>query len=358
MPARTGSDAGVHVRVRCLQAQHRTRRGTSDGTGRPVRFVPVDRLEVGRRRSTSPGTRRSTSRSTLEPLALGAARAGAGHEPLVLRVAGRHRGRSRSVERPTAYAGRARHDGARRRCEAAGSGSAPRPAGEPAVVGACSRCHGREPSRPWGRPASRPRRDVLGHVPGGRPHHAGGRRRHASSPCSIRPMRAGTAAAGCHNDGMLPRADRRRRRGAVLADHPLRPPGGGPREPRRPLRRHRDRRDPGPAGADPDRRGEGRGPGHRPAAPRPSSTAATTMPPEAWERLHGTVRPGRARRSGRPGAHPPDARAARGGTRRPTRRSTRGPTRSWSAGSRWARAPWCGCAPRRVRRPGHLPRRA
>ena len=52
---------------------------------------------------------------------------------------------------------------------------------------------------------------------------------------------------------------------ARFADHPLRPPGGRGRERRRIVRRHRDRRDPHLAGDDDDRRGEGRGQGHRPA---------------------------------------------------------------------------------------------
>ena len=46
----------------------------------------------------------------------------------------------------------------------------------------------------------------------------------------------------------------------IMYDHP----GGRPGEPRRPARRGRDRRDPHAAHADPDRRGEARGTGHRP----------------------------------------------------------------------------------------------
>ena len=59
------------------------------------------------------------------------------------------------------------------------------------------------------------------------------------------------------------RPQRRNRCGAVVADHPLRPSGGGPRERRRLLRRHRDRRDPRPPGAHPDGRREGRSAWHR-----------------------------------------------------------------------------------------------
>ena len=49
------------------------------------------------------------------------------------------------------------------------------------------------------------------------------------------------------------RSGRRPRRAAVVADHPLRPSGGGAGEPGGPLRLHRDRRDPDIAGDDPDR---------------------------------------------------------------------------------------------------------
>ena len=58
--------------------------------------------------------------------------------------------------------------------------------------------------------------------------------------------------------------DGRRRRDAVVPDHPLRPAGDRRGESRRPLRRARDRRDPLAADDDPHRRGEARGPGDRP----------------------------------------------------------------------------------------------
>ena len=57
------------------------------------------------------------------------------------------------------------------------------------------------------------------------------------------------------------------RPGAVLAGHPLRPPRGGAGERRRPVRRHRDRRDPHPAHAGADRRRSGRRRGRPTRAP-------------------------------------------------------------------------------------------
>ena len=96
---------------------------------------------------------------------------------------------------------------------------------------------------------------------------------------------AAEAVAGLPQRRHVPGADRatraRRRRRAVVADHPLRLPGGGAREPGRLLRRDRDRRDPRAAGAHPDRRREGRGPRHRSRGRRPSSTAATTCRPRS-----------------------------------------------------------------------------
>ena len=147
-----------------------------------------------------------------------------------------------------------------------------------------------------------------------------------SSRCSTRPRRR-AAVAGCDNDGTFPVlvGDGDDRRRAVVADHPLRPPGGGAREPGRHLRRDRDRRDPRAAGADADRRREGRGPRHRPRARPRSSTGCDDMPPEVWERLHGDDPLGRGP-VGRADA-PGSTSRCRGGTRRSTPRSTRGPTR-------------------------------
>ena len=120
-----------------------------------------------------------------------------------------------------------------------------------------------------------------------------------SSRCSTRPTSPRRRSRAARNDGTFPvlvgRRGRRRRR-AVVADHPLRPPRGRPGEPGRPLRRHRDRRDPRPAGAHPHRRGEGRGARHRPPAAA-IVDRCDDMPPEVWERLHGAVRSIGPRRS-------------------------------------------------------------
>ena len=149
----------------------------------------------------------------------------------------------------------------------------------------------------------------------------------------------------------LPRPDRRRRRRAVVADHPLRPPRGGAREPRRPLRRHRDRRDPRPAGADPHRRGEVRGPGHRPPRRPPSSTAATTCPRRCGSACTGPCASSATHGSPCGTSEPwpaADGRSrCRGGTRRsdasvdPWTDSVRDRGRR-----RRARAPRSGCGPR------------
>ena len=105
----------------------------------------------------------------------------------------------------------------------------------------------------------------------------------------------------------------------------------------RAVRRDRDRRDPHPAGDDDDRRGEGRGPGHRPAGRRdhrPLRRHVARRPAAAARRL---PRPARRR--------PASSRATTlVGPGRPTPRSTRRPTPSSSAGVRVrAGAAWCGC---------------
>ena len=72
-----------------------------------------------------------------------------------------------------------------------------------------------------------------------------------------------------------------------LADHPRRPPGDRAGERRRPVRRHRERRDPDPAHDGADRRGEGGGAGHRPAGGRdhrPGRRAAAGDPGPAARR--------------------------------------------------------------------------
>ena len=90
----------------------------------------------------------------------------------------------------------------------------------------------------------------------------------------------------------------------VVADHPLRPSGGGAREPGRHVRRHRDRRDPRPSRPHTDRGGETRG-------PRTDDLAASiidrcdAMPPEVFERLHGAIRSVAAERPSRAGGTEP-----------------------------------------------------
>ncbi len=77
--------------------------------------------------------------------------------------------------------------------------------------------------------------------------------------------RGGRRGGGVRRRRHVPGARGRRRPGDVGGpDHPVRPPRDRARERRRSVRRHRDRRDPRPARADPDRRREGRGPCHRP----------------------------------------------------------------------------------------------
>ncbi len=93
-------------------------------------------------------------------------------------------------------------------------------------------------------------------------------RRARSSRCSTRrEARAAAAAAATRTAaGRCWPAPRARPTACsaspiILYDHPE----VAAREPGRAVRLHRDRRDPHPAGDDDDRRGEGRGPGHRPA---------------------------------------------------------------------------------------------
>ena len=115
-------------------------------------------------------------------------------------------------------------------------------------------------------------------APGGRPAVGAGRGAHHHQRfrrgvhLDDRPADLGAAGRGrVPERGRLAGAGRPRRRApgrAVLADHPVRPPGTRRGEPRRALRRHRDRRDPHAAHPRALRRREGRGPGHRPAGGR------------------------------------------------------------------------------------------
>ena len=125
------------------------------------------------------------------------------------------------------------------------------------------------------------------------------------------------AVAACrnlHTWPVLAGEPRPRRRGAVLADHPGGPPGHRPGEPRRALRRHRDRRDPRAAHRGPHRPGEARGPRHR----RPGGRGHRPR------RLHAARGPGAAARRGtglREVTGPGPAAAGRPGPRRAGRRS-------------------------------------
>ena len=142
-----------------------------------------------------------------------------------------------------------------------------------------------------------------------------------------RPADLGAAGRGrVPERGRLAGAGRPRRRSpgrAVLADHPVRPPGARRGEPGRALRRHRDRRDPHAAHPRALRRREGRGPGHRPAGGRTAGPG----------RVHGRGVHGAAARH-----HP----LAAPGPRRPARhhRPARAPSRRSPGGTR-TRMPPC-----------------
>ncbi len=172
-----------------------------------------------------------------------------------------------------------------------------------------------------------------GSEPGGRAHDVGRRRRDVRlTPRSARRCRRG--GPGLPERRHLPGSHRPRRRGALLADHPLRPPRGGEPEPGRPLRRTRDRRDPGAAGDDAHRHGEGRGPRdrrpcrrhHRPLRLAVTRDHEPPSRPDAPGRTR-MVHVDHPRGRGRPVVGP----------RRPTSPSTRGRTRSGWRASSWRR---------------------
>ena len=237
----------------CGSAACRSSTGRSNRTPAPASGSrPSDELVVGDANGCR-GTRRSSTRSMsrrsrLFPLG----------EPHVVPVRparrqghrgpfGRVRHRWPSGARPCAGVGhRLRDDGlgrrARRTCRASG-----------VTV---------ENTTSWSHPGATQGRDGAPLARGGA-HAARGRRRHVPLPARSAGGR-GRGARRVPQRRHLPGADRRgRHRGAVVADHPLRPSGGRSREPGRPLRLDRDRRDPGAAGAHAHRRGEGRGARHR-----------------------------------------------------------------------------------------------
>ena len=90
------------------------------------------------------------------------------------------------------------------------------------------------------------------------------------TPTGCRPMPPAPLLPGARRPARRPR-DLLLVSPIILYDHPeIAEQSDG-----RAVRLHRDRRDPHAAGDDDDRRGEGAGPGHRPAGRRRSSTAAT-----------------------------------------------------------------------------------
>ena len=123
----------------------------------------------------------------------------------------------------------------------------------------------------------------------------------SSCRCSIRPTapRRPRRGAGSTDAGPCSRAGRVDGRGAGLADHPVRLPGDRRGERRRAVRLHRDRRDPHPAGDDDDRRGEGRGPGHRSAGGGDHRPLRGHGPADL-QRLHGVLRDPHAAAAPRP----------------------------------------------------------
>ena len=165
-----------------------------------------------------------------------------------------------------------------------------------------------------------------------RPPADRGRRRGvrlAARPAGRRPQ---AAAARCRQHRCWPGA-RRADPGTtdvvlgspiILYDHPeIAAESAG-----RAVRLHRDRRDPHPAGDDHDRRGEGRGPGHRPAGRGDHRPLRRRCPADDLQQLHGVLRDPHGRR-------PPSTERAPG---RHRRRALVGPGRGRDGSSRrWTR---------------------
>ena len=320
----------LDVRVRFLQVQHRTVEALAPDGGVRARSTrsTVDGVRWMRRGTRRSSTRSTSTRSRSSPVA-GAvdgrapARPAARRSRLSSRRDGALRGRSCAVREPsTGGCGSTADwaDGPGPYVAGRGRASSNTPSAATPAAPATSRCAARWSACTRCSPSTTAR----------------------SCRSSTRPTDAAEAAAGCRSDGTYPVLvgdGTGRRRRAVVADHPLRPPGRRPREPGRHVRRHRDRRDPGPAGAHAHRRGEGRGPRHR--RPRRGDRR-----PVRRHAAGGLGAPPRHRSApsaaGRRRRRPSRSRAVVGAGRR-TPRSTRGPTRCASAASTSPRAPGCGC---------------
>ena len=252
------------VHLRFLQLQRRlAERATGDGG-----FEPVGELRVGDR--------------GLDQLGRGGrGRARAGH------VRARRRCAAARTSPFEVAGGRGRRASLPRRAgwsAAAGRCAARRCRWTPRTTAACCGCGWPSPTPPDPRAGQGRRAPVVAD----RRAPAAGGRRGARFVSVIDPPADARAAAGrCTSAPVLAGAGRRRgrradlRRRAGLADHPVRPPRGGPRERRRDVRLDRDRRDPHPAGDDADRRGEGRRRGPRTRRRRRSSTAASRCRPRS-----------------------------------------------------------------------------
>ena len=144
-----------------------------------------------------------------------------------------------------------------------------------------------------GRRRRLPATTVPAAFPGGRSRAGGGRRRPVHLFARSSPVRRAERWSRARKEGTFPvlvgeggDTDVVLASPIILYDHP----GGGPRERGRHVRRHRDRRDPRPAGPDPDRRRKARGPGHRSPVGRRHGPHATPWSPASFEALHGTFR--------------------------------------------------------------------
>ena len=256
-----------------VPASSRDGRQPTSGSPRPLPAPAVARRRGGRREAGT-FTRWPACRSTARAGHLGRGhRAGGRRRGPAGPAAGRRAGHAvrapggRRVEPSTPWPARLVGRSVRRRWPLSGR----------------SRAVGRAPARslrpgPAARPArERHRLERPGRRAGASPCGTRWSRRHsllgdrpAARSVSLLdpPEWAKPAAEACAQPPHLAGADRRRAAGATLMlSSPiiLTTTRDRPREPGRPLRRHRDRRDPDPADHDPHRRREARGQGDRPA---------------------------------------------------------------------------------------------